>query len=153
MHALGIEALTVRHAEKPVQHVAAELGRARLPGDAKMVTAAGDFDIEAAFDRLDDTVIVSYAAKYCSGFYGPFRDAADSAPQSGDRRGYQMDPANALEAIRDDVPIILSSGFSETVTEEFFAGGNLAGFIQKPYRPDELITKVGVLSELPPDKF
>jgi porphobilinogen synthase len=49
----------------------------------------------------DDTVIVSYAAKYCSGFYGPFRDAADSAPQSGDRRGYQMDPANALEALRE----------------------------------------------------
>jgi len=49
----------------------------------------------------DDTVIVSYAAKYCSGFYGPFRDAADSAPQSGDRRGYQMDPANVLEALRE----------------------------------------------------
>ncbi len=52
-------------------------------------------------DGFEDTVIVSYAAKYCSGFYGPFRDAADSAPQSGDRRGYQMDPANALEALRE----------------------------------------------------
>jgi porphobilinogen synthase len=52
-------------------------------------------------EGYDDTVIVSYAAKYCSGFYGPFRDAADSAPQSGDRRGYQMDPANALEALRE----------------------------------------------------
>jgi porphobilinogen synthase len=48
-----------------------------------------------------DTVIVSYAAKYCSAFYGPFRDAADSAPQEGDRRGYQMDPANAQEALRE----------------------------------------------------
>jgi porphobilinogen synthase len=45
--------------------------------------------------------IMSYAAKYCSAFYGPFRDAAESAPQFGDRRTYQMDPANALEALRE----------------------------------------------------
>jgi len=45
--------------------------------------------------------ILSYAAKYCSAFYGPFRDAADSAPKFGDRRAYQMDPANAFEAIRE----------------------------------------------------
>ncbi len=45
--------------------------------------------------------IMSYAAKYCSGFYGPFRQAADSAPKFGDRRTYQMDPANAIEAIRE----------------------------------------------------
>ena len=44
---------------------------------------------------------MSYAAKYCSAFYGPFRDAADSAPKSGDRKTYQMDPANALEAVRE----------------------------------------------------
>jgi len=45
--------------------------------------------------------IMSYAAKYCSAFYGPFRDAAHSAPQFGDRRTYQMDPGNAVEAIRE----------------------------------------------------
>ena len=45
--------------------------------------------------------ILSYAAKYASAFYGPFREAADSAPQFGDRRGYQMDPANAREALRE----------------------------------------------------
>ncbi len=45
--------------------------------------------------------ILSYAAKYCSAFYGPFRDAAHSAPKFGDRRTYQMDPANALEAVRE----------------------------------------------------
>jgi porphobilinogen synthase len=45
--------------------------------------------------------IMSYAAKYCSAYYGPFRNAADSTPQFGDRRTYQMDPANALEAIRE----------------------------------------------------
>jgi porphobilinogen synthase len=45
--------------------------------------------------------IVAYSAKYASAFYGPFRDAAESTPQSGDRRGYQMDPANAAEAVRE----------------------------------------------------
>lgn len=50
---------------------------------------------------LNNIPIMSYAAKYCSAFYGPFRDAADSAPKFGDRRTYQMDPANALEAIRE----------------------------------------------------
>jgi porphobilinogen synthase len=45
--------------------------------------------------------IMSYSAKYASAFYGPFREAADSAPKFGDRRTYQMDPANALEAIRE----------------------------------------------------
>jgi porphobilinogen synthase len=50
---------------------------------------------------LADTPILSYAAKFASAFYGPFRDAADSAPQFGDRRAYQMDGANALEALRE----------------------------------------------------
>jgi porphobilinogen synthase len=59
--------------------------------------------IRAALDGegFKDTGIISYAVKYASGFYGPFRDAADSAPQFGDRSGYQMDPANAVEAIRE----------------------------------------------------
>ncbi len=48
-----------------------------------------------------DLPIMSYAAKFSSAFYGPFRDAADSAPSFGDRRAYQMDPANALEAMRE----------------------------------------------------
>lgn len=48
-----------------------------------------------------DTVLVSYAVKYASAFYGPFRDAAESTPSHGDRRGYQMDPANAREALRE----------------------------------------------------
>jgi porphobilinogen synthase len=51
--------------------------------------------------RFENTAILSYAAKYCSGFYGPFREAAQSAPQFGDRRSYQMDPANAREALRE----------------------------------------------------
>jgi porphobilinogen synthase len=48
-----------------------------------------------------DVAILSYAAKYASAFYGPFRDAAESTPQSGDRHGYQMDPGNAEEALRE----------------------------------------------------
>ncbi len=50
---------------------------------------------------LQNTPIVSYAAKYASSFYGPFREAAESAPAFGDRRSYQMDPANAREALRE----------------------------------------------------
>jgi porphobilinogen synthase len=50
---------------------------------------------------FSDTPILSYAAKYASAFYGPFREAADSAPQFGDRRGYQMDPPNVREALRE----------------------------------------------------
>jgi porphobilinogen synthase len=52
-------------------------------------------------ERFDEVAILSYAAKYASGYYGPFREAADSAPQFGDRRGYQMDPANVREALRE----------------------------------------------------
>jgi porphobilinogen synthase len=59
--------------------------------------------IRTALDErgFENTAIMSYAAKYCSAFYGPFRDAAASAPQFGDRRSHQMDPANAAEALRE----------------------------------------------------
>jgi porphobilinogen synthase len=60
-------------------------------------------EIRNMLDENDfsNTPIMSYAAKYCSAYYGPFREAAESAPKFGDRRTYQMDPANALEAIRE----------------------------------------------------
>jgi porphobilinogen synthase len=59
--------------------------------------------IRAALDDegLTDTPIMAYSAKFASAFYGPFRDAADSTPAAGDRRGYQMDPANGEEALRE----------------------------------------------------
>jgi porphobilinogen synthase len=59
--------------------------------------------IRKALDRngFEQTAIMAYAAKYASGFYAPFRDAAESTPQFGDRRSYQMDPANADEALRE----------------------------------------------------
>ncbi len=59
--------------------------------------------IRSALDAAGhgDVAIMAYAAKYASAFYGPFREAADSTPREGDRRGYQMDPANAREALRE----------------------------------------------------
>src|SRR6476469_5363239 len=59
--------------------------------------------LRAALDEqgLSETPIIAYSAKFASAFYGPFREAADSAPAMGDRRGYQMDPANAREALRE----------------------------------------------------
>jgi porphobilinogen synthase len=59
--------------------------------------------LRAALDEagLTDIPIISYAAKYASAFYGPFREAVESAPSFGDRRGYQMDPANVREALRE----------------------------------------------------
>jgi porphobilinogen synthase len=59
--------------------------------------------IRSALDErgFENVAIMSYAAKYCSAFYGPFRDAAASAPKFGDRRSHQMDPANAQEALRE----------------------------------------------------
>jgi porphobilinogen synthase len=84
---------------------------------AAVAYAAAGADVVAPSDMMDgrvsairralyqagrsDVVIVSYAAKYASAFYGPFREAAESAPAFGDRRGYQMDPANAREALRE----------------------------------------------------
>src|SRR5579884_1586383 len=70
------------------------------------VTRGHDVRAGAIRKALDEagfpsTPILSYAAKYASVFYGPFREAAESAPQFGDRRSYQMDPSNAREALRE----------------------------------------------------
>jgi porphobilinogen synthase len=60
-----------------------------------------DGRVGAIREALPQTPIVAYSAKYASAFYGPFRDVADSAPVFGDRRGYQMDPGNVREALRE----------------------------------------------------
>jgi porphobilinogen synthase len=60
-----------------------------------------DGRVGAVREQLPETPIISYSAKYASAFYGPFRDVADSAPAYGDRRGYQMDPGNVREALRE----------------------------------------------------
>ena len=84
----------------------AALSHARAGADLVAPSDMMDGRVAAIRLRLDennfeDVAILSYAAKYCSSFYGPFREAAQSTPQSGDRRGYQMDPANAREALRE----------------------------------------------------
>ena len=60
-----------------------------------------DGRVAAIREVLPETPLIAYAAKYASAFYGPFRDVAESAPSEGDRRGYQLDPANAREALRE----------------------------------------------------
>jgi len=65
--------------------------------DGRIGSIRGQLDGEG----FSETPIFAYSAKYASAFYGPFRDAAESTPQEGDRRGYQLDPANVLEAIRE----------------------------------------------------
>ena len=67
--------------------------------DGRVAAIRGALDAEG----FSETGILSYAVKYASAFYGPFREAADSTPQFGDRAGYQMDPANALEAIKEAI--------------------------------------------------
>ncbi|MBZ5503347.1 MAG: porphobilinogen synthase [Acidobacteriia bacterium] len=84
----------------------AALSHARAGADIVAPSDMMDGRVAAIRQKLDqkgfaDVAILSYAAKYCSAFYGPFREAAESAPQFGDRRGYQMDPANAREALRE----------------------------------------------------
>jgi porphobilinogen synthase len=82
------------------------LSHARAGADIVAPSDMMDGRVAAIRKKLDDhqfenIAILSYAAKYCSGFYGPFREAADSAPQFGDRRSYQMDSANAREALKE----------------------------------------------------
>jgi len=84
----------------------AALSHARAGADIVAPSDMMDGRVAAIRRKLDehdfqDVAILSYAAKYCSAFYGPFREAAQSAPQFGDRRSYQMDPANAREALRE----------------------------------------------------
>ena len=84
----------------------AALSHARAGADIVAPSDMMDGRVAAIRRKLDenkfhDVAILSYAAKYCSAFYGPFREAADSAPKFGDSRSYQMDPANAREAMRE----------------------------------------------------
>jgi porphobilinogen synthase len=90
------------------------LSHARAGADLIAPSDMMDGRVAAIRGALDDggysdVPIMAYSAKYASAFYGPFREAADSAPQFGDRRGYQMDPANAREAL-DELALDLSEG-------------------------------------------
>ena len=82
------------------------ISHARAGADAVAPSDMMDGRVGALRSQLDaedlkDTPIIAYSAKFASAFYGPFREAADSAPAFGDRRSYQMDPANADEAVRE----------------------------------------------------
>jgi porphobilinogen synthase len=86
----------------------ARTATSHVEAGADMVAPSDMMDgrVRAIREQLDkrgftETPIMSYAAKFASAFYGPFREAAESAPKFGDRRGYQMDPANATEALRE----------------------------------------------------
>lgn len=88
--------------------ILAEMAIAQAQAGADFVAPSDMMDgrvgvIRAALDAggYRETGILSYAAKYCSAFYGPFREALDSAPRHGDKKTYQMDPANAREALRE----------------------------------------------------
>jgi porphobilinogen synthase len=86
--------------------VAAALSHARAGADVVAPSDMMDGRVAAIRDALDadgfeNVVLLSYAVKYASAYYGPFRDAADSTPSSGDRKGYQMDPRNVREALRE----------------------------------------------------
>jgi len=86
--------------------VAESLSHARAGADIVAPSDMMDGRVGAIRNALDEngfaqTAIMAYAAKYASGFYGPFREAAESTPQFGDRRSYQMDPANSDEALRE----------------------------------------------------
>jgi len=95
-------------ANDPTLEILAQTAVSQAQAGADVIAPSGMMDgmVAAIREGLDaagftDIPILSYAIKYASAFYGPFREAADSAPQFGDRRGYQMDPANAREALRE----------------------------------------------------
>ncbi len=92
----------------PTLPLLAEVALSHAKAGADIVAPSDMMDgrvaaIRAELDRsgYSDVSIMSYAAKYASAYYGPFRDAANSAPQFGDRRAYQMDPANSREALKE----------------------------------------------------
>ena len=92
----------------PTLEILAEQALSHARAGAHVVAPSDMMDgrvgaIRAKLDahKFENIPIISYAAKYCSGFYGPFREAAESAPKFGDRRSYQMDPANSREAMKE----------------------------------------------------
>lgn len=94
--------------EQKTNEILARMALSHAEAGAHVVSPSAMMDnqVQAIREKLDDqgfrdTAIMAYAAKYFSAFYGPFRDAADSAPQFGDRASYQMNPANSREAIRE----------------------------------------------------
>ncbi|HEY9764326.1 MAG TPA: porphobilinogen synthase [Trichocoleus sp.] len=105
---LEVGDLTGRVLNDPTLELLKKTAVAQAKAGADIIAPSGMMDgfVQAIRSALDENgyemlPILSYAAKYASAYYGPFRDAADSAPQFGDRRTYQMDPANGTEALKE----------------------------------------------------
>ena len=105
---LEVGDLTGRVLNDPTLELLKKTAVSQAKAGADIIAPSGMMDgfVQAIRQGLDEagfenTPILSYAAKYASAYYGPFRDAAESAPQYGDRRTYQMDPANGLEALKE----------------------------------------------------
>ena len=105
---LEVGDLSGRVLNDPTLELLKKTAVSQVKAGADVIAPSGMMDgfVQAIREGLDeagftDTPILSYAAKYASAYYGPFRDAADSAPQFGDRRTYQMDPANGTEALKE----------------------------------------------------
>jgi len=95
-----------------------------MDGQVKAIRTALDED------GFKDTAIMSYSAKYASAFYGPFREAAGSTPAFGDRRGYQLDPANGSEAVREAM-LDVQEGADMVMVKPALAYGDLISAIKR----------------------
>jgi porphobilinogen synthase len=93
----------------------------------------GAIRAELDSEGFADTPILAYAAKFASAFYGPFRDAAGSAPAFGDRRGYQLDPANGREALRETL-LDVQEGADMVMVKPALAYGDLIGAVRRETR-------------------
>src|SRR5205807_111122 len=120
-HCGVVEGGSVRN--DPTLELLARVAVSHAEAGADMVAPSDMMDgrVGAIREALDeagylDAPILAYSAKYASCFYGPFRDAAESAPQFGDRRSYQMDPANVVEAMREALTASRRAGADIVIT-------------------------------------
>jgi porphobilinogen synthase len=114
------------------------VSHARAGADIVAPSDMMDGRVGAIREELDgagfaDTPILAYSAKFASAFYGPFREAADSAPAFGDRRGYQMDPANGREAVREAL-LDVQEGADMVMVKPALAYGDLISAVKRATR-------------------
>jgi porphobilinogen synthase len=114
------------------------VSHARAGADVVAPSDMMDGRVGAIREELDgegfaETPILAYSAKFASAFYGPFRDAADSAPAFGDRRGYQMDPANGREAVREAL-LDVQEGADMVMVKPALAYGDLIRAVKRATR-------------------
>ena len=124
---------THRRAARPVA-----VSHARAGADLVAPSDMMDGRVGAIRDELDaegfaETPILAYSAKFASAFYGPFRDAAGSSPAFGDRRGYQMDPANGREAVREAL-LDVQEGADMVMVKPALAYGDLIRAVKRATR-------------------